>query len=82
MTDEWLACLDNKKLVGTVLLDFTAAFDVIEHDILVAKLKCYGFSCTALDWIGSYLSNRKQNVFYNGSFSETKNTFCSVPGSC
>ncbi len=40
MTDEWLATLDDKKLVGAVLLDYTAAFDVIDHDILVAKLKC------------------------------------------
>lgn len=83
MTDEWLACLDNKKLVGAVLIDFTAAFDVIDHDILMAKLKCYGFSLTALNWMGSYLSNRKQRVFYNGSFSDAKNTYCGVPqGSC
>ncbi len=82
ITDKWLACLD-KKLVGAVLLDYTAAFDVIDHDILIAKLKCYGFLLTALDWIGSYLSNRKQRVFHNGSFSEAKNINCGVPqGSC
>ncbi len=79
MTDEWLATPDDKKLVGVVLLGYTAAFDVIDHDILVAKLKCYGFSLTALDWIRSYLSNRKQRVFYNGSFSEAKNIYCVVP---
>ncbi len=83
MTDEWLETLDDKTLVGAVLLGYTAAFDVIDHDILVAKLKCYGFSLTALDWIRSYLSNRKQRVFYNGSFSEAKHIYCVVPqGSC
>ncbi len=83
MTDEWLATLDDKKLVGAVLLDYTAAFDVIDHDILVAKLKCYVFSLTALDWIGSYLSNRKQRVFIMNLSQRLKNIYCGVPqGSC
>ena len=34
MTDGWLKEIDNKKIVGAVLLDFSAAFDIIGHDLL------------------------------------------------
>lgn len=54
--------LDDKKLAGAVLIDYRAAFDVIDHDILIAKLKCFGFSLASFDWIGSYLSNRGHSV--------------------
>lgn len=35
--------LHDWELVGTVLLDFTAAFGVIDHSIVIGKLKCCGF---------------------------------------
>lgn len=36
LTDEWLACIKDKKLVGALLLDYPAAFD---NAIIIAKLK-------------------------------------------
>ena len=48
MTDECFKEMDNKRIVGTVMLDFSAAFDIIDHALLIAKLKCYGFADTAL----------------------------------
>lgn len=61
------------------MLDFSAAFD---HCLLLGKLKCY-FKFTALSWMGSYLSRRRQRVFFNGSFSDSKEVQCGVPqGSC
>ena len=48
MTDECFKEMDNKIIVGTVMLDFSAAFDIIDHALLIAKLKCYGFADTAL----------------------------------
>ena len=71
--------MDDRKLVWVKLLDFTAAFDVIDHSILIAKLKYYGFSPLALAWMKSYLSGRIQRVFFNGSFSDSKKKFCGVP---
>lgn len=59
MTDDCLRHIDNKRVVGAVLLDFSAAFDVIDHNLLLNKLKCYNFTHYAIEWFKSYLSNRK-----------------------
>ena len=37
MTDDWLKEIDNKKIVGAVLLDFSAAFYIIDHNLLLKK---------------------------------------------
>ena len=77
MTDDWLREIDKKKMVGAVLLDFTAAFDIIDHKFLL-KLECYGFFLSALSWIQTYLANRKQIVFFL-----CRKVRCGVPqGSC
>ena len=59
MTDDWLKSIDDRKLVGAVLLDFSAAFDVIDHELLLGKLKYYGFKSAALSWMESYLFVKK-----------------------
>lgn len=83
MTDEWLEEIDSNKIVGAVMLDFSAAFDLIHHEILLKKLQCYGFSPSALSWMGSYLSERKQRVFFNGKYSSSKTVHSGLPqGSC
>ena len=79
MTDDWLKEIDNKKIVGAVLLDFIAGFDIIDHKILLKKRMCYGFSTSAISWIQRYLFNRTQMVFCNGSFSNVKHVKCGVP---
>ena len=68
MTDDWLREIDHKMIVGTVLLD-SAAFDIIDHSLLLEKHMCYGFTPPAIMWIKSYLSNRTQRVFFNGTLS-------------
>ena len=83
MTDDWHREINNKNLVGAVLLDFSAAFDIIDHNLLLQKLKGYGFNSTAILWLGNYLANRKQTVYFNGHFSEFKSLNCGIPqGSC
>jgi hypothetical protein len=57
MTDDWLREMDDKMIVGAVLLDFSAAFDIIDHNLLLEELMCYGFTPPAIMWIKSYLSN-------------------------
>ena len=51
------------------MLDFSADFDIIDHSQLLEKHMCNGFTPPAIMWIKSYLSNRTQRVFFNGSLS-------------
>ena len=60
--------MDDKKIVGAVFLDFSAAFDIIDHSLLLEKRICYDFTPPAIMWRKSYLSNRTQRVFFNGRF--------------
>ena len=47
---------------GVVLLDLSAAFDLVDSNILLNKLKVYGMNEDFIDWISSYMTNRKQAV--------------------
>lgn len=83
MTDQWLSDIDRKMIVGAVLLDFSAAFDLIDHKMILMKFKTYGFNTLTLNWMRSYLSERLQMFLLNGSFSNVKTVQCGVPqGSC
>ena len=48
----------TKNKVNTLLIDLSAAFDVVGHQHLLKKLKIYGFQCSALKLVESYLSDR------------------------
>ena len=71
--------LDTKHSVSALLMDLSKAFDCLNHDLLIAKLNAYGFSRSALKLTLSYLSQRKQRVKINGTFSEWKTTSVGVP---
>lgn len=79
MTEEWLSHLDNRKIIGAVLIDFSAAFDVIDQKLLLAKLCAYGFNINAMGWVKSYLHSRMQCVYFNGNFSSLKHLECGIP---
>ncbi len=73
------ATMDSGGFAGAVLMDLSKAFDCLNHELLLAKLHAYGFSKSALTLIQSYLSNRRQRVKINGSFSAWKDTNLGVP---
>ena len=60
-------------------MDLSKAFETINHDLLLAKLKAYGFSTNALDVMCSCLKNRKQSVQINNNFSSGKKGFIHGP---
>ena len=58
--------LDRNEYVIGIFLDFSQAFDTVDHDILLQKLSMYGVRGNALSWFQSYLDNRKQFVSWKG----------------
>ena len=71
--------LDNKTFSAAVFIDLEKAFDTVNHSILLKKLDHYGINNIANRWLGSYLSNRMQNVSLNGVSSENEPITCGVP---
>ena len=70
---------DNGDFACALLMDLSKAFDCLNHELLLAKLHAYGFSRSAVTLIHSYLSNRRQRVKINGSFSTWKEINLGVP---
>ena len=79
LMDKLIKSLENGNYVVGVFLDFSKAFDTVDHKILLAKLCHYGIRGSALDWFSSYLTNRKQFVTYNNERSELMNINYGVP---
>ena len=65
MLERWKKALDNRKIAGALLTDLSKAFDCLNHELLIAKLEAYGFHHSALTYIFSYLSDRKQRTKVN-----------------
>ena len=79
MMDEITKALNNNDCVIGVFLDFSKAFDTVDHDILLDKLCHYGIRGNALSF-KSYWTDRKQFVTYNGVASSTKLSHVVFPG--
>ena len=70
--DLWIRAAENTELTAALLLDLSAAFDVVDHKILLDKLKMYNFSEKTLSWFRSYLQDRKQVVIVESKTSDPK----------
>ena len=71
--------IDEGKHTLGIFVDFKKAFDTINHKILLSKLSFYGIRGKALQWFGSYLSNRSQIVCYKEIVSSKRTIECGVP---
>ena len=69
---------EYSHMIG-IFLDFSKAFDTINHEILLCKLSHYGIRGKALEWFRNYLNNRKQFVSLNQQNSSLKEIECGVP---
>jgi hypothetical protein len=79
MVDEWVDHMFQNKTVGVLYVDFCKAFDLVNHDILLQKLKMYKVDSNALAWFTSYLSDRKQCVKINKCMSDELPVETGVP---
>ena len=74
-----LDAMSRKQISLLLLIDFSKAFDMVDHGILLNKLEHYGIRGVALKWLTSYLNNRKQYVHINGTSSDVKLLEYGVP---
>lgn len=69
MYDTWVEQVEDGKMVGVLICDQSAAFDLCDHYLLVEKLRLMGLDEQTLTWIWSYLSGRKQSCMIDGQLS-------------
>lgn len=79
LVDKISDALENGEYVLGLFLDFSKAFDTVDHKILFSKLEYLGIRDTSLQWFKSYLDNREQYVIYNDYSSSRKIISCGVP---
>ena len=68
--DMWLSAAEDKELSAALLLDLSAAFDIVDHDIFLKKLQAYNFSENTILWFKSYLEDRIQVVQVETKYSD------------
>ena len=66
----FLEAAESKKLTAALLLDQSAAYDLLDHSILLLKLAAYNFHEDSIQWVKSYLSFRSQSVQVEARQSE------------
>ena len=79
MYDTWVKTVDEGNMAGVMMVDLSAAFDMVDHDILVAKLEFLGLDLHSQRWVKSYLQGRSQCVCVDGSLSPFMDIQCGVP---
>ena len=71
--------IDNNRTAYCAYLDFSKAFDKVQHNLLLAKLRKFGIGGTLLKLIASYLSGRYQCVKFCNTFSDYQSVTSGVP---
>ena len=79
MCDNISSAFDRSEHAIGVFLDFSKAFDTVNHFILFDKLEHYGIRGLALEWVKSYFYERKQFVEFNNVRSSPQGISCGAP---
>ena len=79
-----LLAMNSRRVTLLVLLDLSAAFDTVNHEVLLKRLHTdVGIRGKFLDWVKSYLNERSQRIAVQGTMSRQFDLDCGVPqGSC
>ena len=79
LLQSWQQVLDNGGFIGTILMDLSKAYDCLTHNLLIAKLECYGVDKASLWLLLDYLTHRKQRTKIGSSFSSWWDINIGVP---
>ena len=74
--DDWLTAIDKNMVSGSLLLDLSEAFDILNHKLLIDKSQVYNIDTP---WFSSYLQNRFQQTYFSGAMSDKKTVISGVP---
>ena len=77
--DRIIGWVDSGFVVDVLYLDFSKAFDVVSHQILLEKLVCLGFDSLVLGWVREFLVGRVMSVSVSGVSSFPRNVLSGVP---
>lgn len=79
LTHQIQSSLDKGYESRVVAVDFSAAFDLVNHEALIYKLQLYGIGGNLLSIFRNFLTSRSQRVAVDGKFSETAHVLSGVP---
>ena len=79
LTDKITTGFEIDLFTGMVFIDLQKAFDTIDHQILLRKIKYLGFSKNTITWFKSYLCERKFKISINISYSSPASLLCGIP---
>ena len=79
LVEDWKVSLDNNRIIATMLMDLSRAFDTLPHTLLLATLRSYGLDSAACALLLNYLKNRRQRVKCGMSRSEWVKILKGVP---
>ena len=69
LVNRLLSKMDKGEVPLAIFIDLSKAFDTLDHDILLYKLKCYGLTGNSINLIKRFLTNRQQYVHYDNTDS-------------
>ena len=79
MTESWLKAINDGNIVGTIMVDFRKAFDLVDHDLLLHTLSLYRCGADFIRLMTSYLKSRSQVVSLHGKQSSSCKISSGVP---
>ena len=79
LVEELTTNLGSGKQTDVIIMDFSKAFDKVNHSLLLHKLQHYGVHGTTNTWIANFLNNRCQAVVVSGASSHSANVMSGVP---
>ena len=79
IADNLREAIDNNLYTCGVFIDFSKAFDTVNHEMLLKKLESYGIRGMPLKWFTSYLNNRQQYVAIGHTESPRQAMTCGIP---